>query len=336
MNFFLNFKTFRLSLRLICLCCCLAFSFYLSAQTISAEEKADTIEMPRRALGLASKEAAFVQAALNLIPKNAKDTLAYVAIHGDKNVFKIIEDNIWKTITHRSLAKWIAETPAYNGKTIVLLSCSNLSSAEMLSTSLTNLDVKAAKPLHKIVAWEGKVNIFENGRIEGLGVCKIFQSGKSSIMLNVPKGTGAAVSGKKIRLGTLDISSEEAAGGHSIARHGSHLSMVDMEERVLGTHSSLGQSRSALKFMSQQIHEDAVNAVYTAYLGDIETHFRTNGNNESWELDLGRPIGEGFRNSATLSAPTSVQVSSTRVKAVFKADPNHPRGFFLLTAYPVY
>jgi Bacterial CdiA-CT RNAse A domain len=292
--------------------------------------------MPRRAIGLVGSEATFVQNALKLIPKDPKDTLAYVAIHGDKSVFKIVEDNIWKTITHRSLAKWIAETPAYNGKTIVLLSCSNLASAEKLSSSLTALDQKAGKPLHRIIAWEGKVDLFANGRINGLGACKIYQSGKSSVVLNAPKGTNAEATGKKLRLGVIDIASEEGAGGHSIARHGAHLSMVDMEERVLGTHSSLGQSRSALKFLSQSIQEDAINAAYTAYRGDIEAHFRTNGGNESWELDLGSPIGEGFRNSATLSAPTSVQVSTTRVKVVFKADPNHPRGFFLLTAYPVY
>jgi hypothetical protein len=166
----------------------------LTAQTLTVEEKADTVEMPRRAIGLVGAEAVFVQNALNKIPK---DSMAYIAIHGDKNIFKIFEDNTWKSVTHRSLAKWIVENKAYDGKTIVLLSCSNLASAEKLSITLANFDQKAKKAIHKIIAWEGKVDLYESGRILGLGACKLFQAGKASVVSNAPKGTNTATLGKK-------------------------------------------------------------------------------------------------------------------------------------------
>jgi hypothetical protein len=304
-------------------------------QTVSAEEKADTVEMPRRAIGFIGSQALFVQNALKLIPKDPKDTLAYVAIHGDKSVFKIVEDNIWKTITHRSLAKWIAETPAYNGKTIVLLSCSNLTSAEKLSISLTALDQKAGKPLHRIIAWEGKVDLFANGRIEGLGVCKIYQSGKSSVVFNVPKGTNAVATGKKIRLGGIDLSAEELAGGHSIGRHGSHLSSADMESRVLGTHSGMGQSISALKFISTQMQEDAVNAAITANQAAIDAYFLGGGTYDKWQFDMGTIVGDGYTNTTTRNAPTAVPVTTTKVEIALARDPSDPRGFRLDSAYPL-
>jgi hypothetical protein len=307
--------------------------FALKAQTLTVEEKADTVETPRRAIGLVGAEAVFVQKALNQIPK---DSLAYIAIHGDKNLFKIFEDNTWKSITHRSVAKWIVENRAYDGKTIVLLSCSNLTSAEKLSITLANFDQKAKKAIHKIIAWEGKVDLYENGRILAMSTCKLFQAGKSSLVSNPPKGTNNVTAGKKIRLGGIDISAEEAAGGHSIARHGSHLTLRDMEERVLGTSSLMGQSRSALKFISNQIHEDATSAAFAAHKSDIEAHFSTPGTDYmKYSHDFGSIVGEGYTNTTTRNAPTSLRVTTTKVEIAVIRDASDPRGFRIDSSYPL-
>jgi hypothetical protein len=46
----------------------------------------------------------------------------------------------------------------------------------------------------------------------------------------------------------FSLLAEEALGGHSIARHGPQLTLLEMEQRVLGTHPTIPQSRSALRF----------------------------------------------------------------------------------------
>lgn len=68
----------------------LFLSYTGAAQTLSAVETADTLEMPRRAFGLSSSEQLFVQNAFLLFPQ---DTLAYIAIHGANSTFQIVEGN---------------------------------------------------------------------------------------------------------------------------------------------------------------------------------------------------------------------------------------------------
>ncbi|RIV42065.1 fibronectin type III domain-containing protein [Flagellimonas pelagia] len=133
----------------------------------------------------------------------------------------------------------------------------------------------------------------------------------------------------------LDV--EELLGGHSKARHGAQLTMAEMEQRVLGTHPSMGQSRSALKFDGDLLHEDAVSQAFNSKKADIEAHFNS-GQTTNFELeyDFGSQVGTGYTNTGTLSEPTSFAVKSTKVKLVFKADPTNPTGYILLTAYPSY
>jgi hypothetical protein len=112
--------------------------FVVSAQ--SADETADALEMPNRAIGLTPEENALVQKGLQLLPKT---TYAYVVIHGDGGFFKIFENNRWEIMAPNSLARWLANNQSYHNKTIVLLSCSNTSSTQALSNALAKLDTTA-------------------------------------------------------------------------------------------------------------------------------------------------------------------------------------------------
>lgn len=99
----------------------------------------------------------------------------------------------------------------------------------------------------------------------------------------------------------------------------------------------MGQSRSALKFDGDLLHEDAVSQAFNSKKADIEAHFNS-GQTTNFELeyDFGSQVGTGYTNTGTLSDPTSFAVKSTKVKLVFKADPTNPTGYILLTAYPSY
>lgn len=120
-------------------------------------------------------------------------------------------------------------------------------------------------------------------------------------------------------------------------RHGPYLSLPEMQQRVLGIHPTLGQSRSALRFDNATLHNDAVNQAFNAKKVDIEAHFSSgNTANFSMEYDFGSQIGSGYTNTGTLSNPTAIAVNSTKVKLVFKVDPSNPTGYRLLTAYPSY
>jgi hypothetical protein len=144
--------------------------------------------MSHRAVGLTLEEVPIVEKGLSQIPK---DGYAYLAIHGKGSFFLIFEANIWKTIPHKSLARWINENPAvYKGRDIVLLSCGDPVSSQKLADALGALDKAANLTIRKIIAWDNEVAIYENGAIRGIGTCKIYEAGKKSIVLttSVPKG----------------------------------------------------------------------------------------------------------------------------------------------------
>jgi hypothetical protein len=133
----------------------------------------------------------------------------------------------------------------------------------------------------------------------------------------------------------LDV--EESLGGHSISRHGPHLSLAEMRQRVLGTHPSLGQSRSALRFDNAALHKDAVDQAFNSRKADIEAHFNSGQTtNFEVEFNFGSQIGAGYTNTGTLSSPTALAVASNKVKLIFQADTSNPTGYKLLTAYPSY
>jgi RHS repeat-associated protein len=137
----------------------------------------------------------------------------------------------------------------------------------------------------------------------------------------------------------IDLSAQEALGGHSIARHGSGLRLSELRARVAGTHPTMPQSRSALKFINDYIHEDAVNKAYAKYSTDIQNHFASGGAYKSWTFDYGSPTGAGFTNIATRANPTIIPIQPsalTKVTISFAPDPLAPGGFRLDSAYPAY
>ena len=92
----------------------------------------------------------------------------------------------------------------------------------------------------------------------------------------------------------LDV--EELLGGHSKARHGSQIPLTEMEQRVLGTHPTMPQSRSALKFNSDAIHEASVNKAFKEHKAEIEAHFASGGGYKEWDSQLSGNIGDGYYN----------------------------------------
>ncbi|SFN49086.1 intein C-terminal splicing region/intein N-terminal splicing region [Chryseobacterium oleae] len=130
------------------------------------------------------------------------------------------------------------------------------------------------------------------------------------------------------------IDEAESAGGHSIERHGSQLSEAEMQQRVLGTHPSMPQSRTAMKFDSPEVHQSAVDAAFDAKKADIDEHFANGGDYKEWEYDYGSQTGTGYTNTQTRSNPNSVPVSSNKVTIAMKPDGNG--GYTLDSAYPSY
>jgi len=131
----------------------------------------------------------------------------------------------------------------------------------------------------------------------------------------------------------LDI--EEALGGHSIAHHGSEIPLIEMDQRVLGTHPSMSQSRSALKFDNDLIHQNSVDQAFNHYKSEIKAHFDAGGGYKTWgPFETGGRIGEGYHNYSTRSNPIATPVTSSKVSIAFRPDSNHPNSFMLDSAYP--
>ncbi|NJR50421.1 MAG: hypothetical protein HC780_13505 [Leptolyngbyaceae cyanobacterium CSU_1_3] len=137
----------------------------------------------------------------------------------------------------------------------------------------------------------------------------------------------------------IDLLREELRGGHSIERHGSQLSRIDLEQRALGTHPTLRQSRTSLRFVDDTVQKNAVNQAYKAYESDIKSSFASGIDYKEWDFDYGKPTGFGFTNVGTLRNPISQEVplgATTKVKISFEADLTDPRGYRLVSAFPVY
>lgn len=137
------------------------------------------------------------------------------------------------------------------------------------------------------------------------------------------------------RTNKIKLDVEEALGGHSITRHGSGIPIVEMEQRVLGTHPTLNQSRSALKFDDDAIHQISIDDAFNHYKSEIKAHFDAGGGYRTWgPFETGGRVGEGYHNYSTLSSPTATYVTTSKVSIAFRPDPDHPDGFMLDSAYP--
>ncbi len=138
------------------------------------------------------------------------------------------------------------------------------------------------------------------------------------------------------RKNKIDLDIEEALGGHSKARHGSHLTDADMEQRVLGNHPDFSQSRSALKFDSDVIHQDAVNKAFQQHKSTIESHFKSSDDYLTLEYDYGSKVGSGFTNTGTRNNPISSPVESNKIIIALKRDATNTDGYILDSAYPFF
>lgn len=145
--------------------------------------------------------------------------------------------------------------------------------------------------------------------------------------------TSYATQGRKAG---IDLDIEEALGGHSKARHGSHLTDLEMKQRVLGTHPDFPQSRSALKFDSDAVHKDAVNKAFEKHKTVIKSHFSSSDDYLELEYDYGSKVGSGFTNTGTRRNPVSSAVESDKIIIAFKRDATNPDGFILDSAYPLF
>jgi hypothetical protein len=137
----------------------------------------------------------------------------------------------------------------------------------------------------------------------------------------------------------IDLAAQEARGGHSITRHGAQVRLSELRQRVLGTHPTMPQSRTAMKFINDGLHKDAVNRAYLHYQSEIEAHFKAGGQYREWTFDCGSPTGVGLTNTGTRKNPVVQAVpagATTRVTISFHPDSGGPGGFRLESAFPVY
>nr|RNJ64591.1 MAG: hypothetical protein EDM05_35705 [Leptolyngbya sp. IPPAS B-1204]RNJ64596.1 MAG: hypothetical protein EDM05_35670 [Leptolyngbya sp. IPPAS B-1204] len=170
------------------------------------------------------------------------------------------------------------------------------------------------------------------------------QAGYQEVLTNVPGTTEEQLRNLSRQSNDLiDLIEQEIRGGHSIARHGSHLTPDDLQQRVLGTHPTLPQARSALRFANDQVHYDSVNQAFRYHEADIRTHFASGGGPNSWSFDYGQPTGEGFYNNPNLGGTRKNPVlepiplgATTRIRIAFVPDATAPDGFRLVSAFPEY
>jgi hypothetical protein len=127
--------------------------------------------------GLTDEETSIVQTSFQQI---VSDEYVYIAIHAyknenkPKNAFKILESGVWKRITDKTLAQWIADNRAFDDKTIVLLSGSNYKTTEGLAYYLGKYDAEAERMPRAVIGWDEECVIFANGHITGGSYGRIF------------------------------------------------------------------------------------------------------------------------------------------------------------------
>ncbi len=166
----------------------------VTTETIIANVVEDAEQMSRRAVVLGTDDVTKVQQYLSAI-NNVGDKV-YVVVHGSGETFSIVRNGLPDLVMdHRALASWLTKKGLQN-KNIVLLSCSDLSTAQNLANKLGGTS--------KVTAWEGAVSVFENGTIKGEGVCKEFSPNNVNRVVpdvEIPKGTNAGETGNKVKLG---------------------------------------------------------------------------------------------------------------------------------------
>ncbi|SKC58828.1 hypothetical protein SAMN05660236_1835 [Ohtaekwangia koreensis] len=187
----------------------------------------DVAEFGKRVITLGSGDVTKVKGWLN----HVNDGSLYVAVHGDGTLFKVIHNGVEVDITHRSLARWILDQNLTT-RNIVLLSCSDISTAQNLSNKLG--------AAYNVTAWEGAVEVFETGYIAGGGKCYSFTANKNPVQLTgsgIPKGkTGSFMTEESVVLsgkaGTmldgLQITQQELKSFQKFQRAG-HTNLIEAD-----------------------------------------------------------------------------------------------------------
>jgi hypothetical protein len=132
----------------------------------------------------------------------------------------------------------------------------------------------------------------------------------------------------------IDLHTQEGLGGHSIDRHGAQVKLSELRQRVLGTHPTHPQSRSAMKFNNEHTHANSVEAAYLHYKTEIDAHFAAGGGYKEWTFDYGSRTGVGFTNTGTRKNPSIQAVTSNKV--TISLDAHSAGGFYLVSAFPAY
>jgi hypothetical protein len=134
---------------------------------------------------------------------------------------------------------------------------------------------------------------------------------------------------------SISIIVEEALGGHSMARHAHSLTLFEMEQRVLGTHPTIRQARSSMKFLTQELHETTVQQAFDFYKDDIAA-FHSYGNEyNTWPaFEFEYVVGDGYHNYGTLRNPNIAYVQTKKVIIATETSTSHPDGFIIDSAYP--
>ncbi|TDO72748.1 fibronectin type III domain protein [Flavobacterium chryseum] len=173
-------------------------------ETILASVVDDVEQLPKNVVSLGTNDVTKAQQYLSKIG-NAGDKV-YVIVHGSGETFSVVRNGMSDVVmNHKALAYWLLKNNLKN-KNIVLLSCSDLNSAQNLVNKLGGTS--------KVTAWEGAVTVFENGAIRGEGACKEFSPGNISKTLSeseIPKGTAGIENGEKVVLGGAGNALEDFA-----------------------------------------------------------------------------------------------------------------------------
>jgi|GEM_PF-2338316 len=147
------------------------------------------------------------------------DKRVYIAVHGNGSEFSVVHNGVTHTLSHRSLARWLESNPDLLGnKDIVLLTCADSKAAQNLANKLSGTN--------RIISWDGAVEVYETGYINGKGVCysytKSNDAGLKGTIVSaseVPRGkAGVEMKGAKVVLGVANDASAFAQYGKLIAR----------------------------------------------------------------------------------------------------------------------
>jgi hypothetical protein len=135
-------------------------------------------KMPKMSILLDAAEASIVLKGLSKLPYDATNRLHYLVVHAKEGKFHLLGNGIDQLVGAEELALWIKNakkadnvTPVFNtNDKIVLLSCNDAPSSQSLADALGELP----NTPRSVIAWEGEVEVFENGYIRGNGACKEF------------------------------------------------------------------------------------------------------------------------------------------------------------------